>query len=129
MATVHFNTPPPPPHSTLGREVPYSSFVHGGNSSQAGSKIQTMSECISILYNLLNRMLQILLTGQLKEKPTYRVLYLYSSFVHVVSKVRVSKLLLMYHCKQKCAFSPRAKPIHIPRILTEINVCFWKYGT
>ncbi len=25
---------------------------------------------------------QILLTGQLKEKPTYRVLCLYSSFVH-----------------------------------------------
>jgi hypothetical protein len=27
----------------------YSSFVHGGNSSQAGSKIPTMSECISSL--------------------------------------------------------------------------------
>jgi hypothetical protein len=27
----------------------YSSFVHGGNSSQAGSKKQTMSECISSL--------------------------------------------------------------------------------
>jgi hypothetical protein len=30
-------------------QVPYSSFVHVGNSSQAGSKIQTMSECISSL--------------------------------------------------------------------------------
>jgi hypothetical protein len=27
----------------------YSSFVQGGNSSQAGSKIQTMSDCISSL--------------------------------------------------------------------------------
>ncbi len=27
----------------------YSSFVHGGNSSQVGSKIPTMSECISSL--------------------------------------------------------------------------------
>ncbi len=30
-------------------EHKYSSFVHGGNSSQAGSKIPTMSECISSL--------------------------------------------------------------------------------
>ncbi len=51
----------------------YSSFVHGGNHSQAGSKISTMSECISSLY----RMPQSLLTGQLKEKPTYRVRCLY----------------------------------------------------
>jgi hypothetical protein len=27
----------------------YSSFVHGGNSSQAGSNIPTMNECISSL--------------------------------------------------------------------------------
>jgi hypothetical protein len=27
----------------------YSSFVHGGNSSQAGSKVPAMSECISSL--------------------------------------------------------------------------------
>jgi hypothetical protein len=32
----------------------YSSFVHGCNSSQAGSKIPTMSECISSLQNTLN---------------------------------------------------------------------------
>jgi hypothetical protein len=60
----------------------YSSFVQEGNSSQVGLKIQTMSECISSLLNLLNRMPQILLTGQLKEKLTYRVWCLYSSFVH-----------------------------------------------
>ncbi len=62
----------------------YSSFIHWGNSSQAGSKIQTMSECISSLKICLNRMLQSLLTGQLKEKPTYRVWCLYSSFVHAL---------------------------------------------
>jgi hypothetical protein len=41
-----------------------------------------VSVCISSLQNLLNRMPQSLLTGQLKEKPTYRVWRLYSSFVH-----------------------------------------------
>jgi hypothetical protein len=71
-STAQFNTPhtPPPPtqqHTvciyctfSLGRVGgggqkegrgetvhKYSSFVHGGNSSQAGSKIPTMSECIS----------------------------------------------------------------------------------
>ncbi len=90
----YISTPPPPPSHTLsvytvhweGEEgeggqregkyrgnstkVKYSSFFHGGNSSQAGSKLQTMSECISSLWNLLNRMPQSLLTGQLKEKLT-----------------------------------------------------------
>ncbi len=71
MVHSTFQHPPPPPHShTLsvytvhweggggGRrserrystvystQVPYSSLVHGGNSTQAGLKIQTMSECI-----------------------------------------------------------------------------------
>jgi hypothetical protein len=61
--------PPPPPHRytvciyctfSVGRGGgqkegrvaavhKYSSFVHGGNSLQAGSKIPTMSECISSL--------------------------------------------------------------------------------
>ncbi len=44
----------------------YSSFVYGGNSSPAGSKIQTtLSECISSLKNLLNTSP---LTGQLSRK-------------------------------------------------------------
>jgi hypothetical protein len=30
----------------------YSSFVHGGKISQAGSKIPTMGECISILQSI-----------------------------------------------------------------------------
>ena len=59
------------------------SFVHGGNSSQAGSKILTMSEYISSLLNLLKHMPRSPLTGQFKEKPTYRVRCLYRWFVHV----------------------------------------------
>jgi hypothetical protein len=55
----------------------------GATVRKLGQKYKpTMSECISRLQNLLNRMPQSLLTGQLKEKPTYRVLCLYSSFVH-----------------------------------------------
>jgi hypothetical protein len=46
----------------------YSSFVHGGNSSQAGSKIPTMSECISNLLNLLNTIPQSLLKVVTSEK-------------------------------------------------------------
>jgi hypothetical protein len=30
----------------------YSSFVHGGNSSQSGSKIPAMGECISPVYKM-----------------------------------------------------------------------------
>ncbi len=71
----YISTPPPPPQSHTvctvytvhwergegegdqregsveGQQytLKYSSFFHGGNSSQAGSKIQTMSECVSSL--------------------------------------------------------------------------------
>ncbi len=42
-------------------------------------------------------MLQSLLTGQMKEKPTYRVWCLYSSFVHGVSLL-LSVLMSLYYC-------------------------------
>jgi hypothetical protein len=41
---------------------------------------------------------QILLTGQLKEKPTYRVWCLYSSFVHE-GTIQSPGLLPLYACK------------------------------
>jgi hypothetical protein len=59
----------------------YSSFVHGGNSSQAGSKIPTMSECLQSIKSV-KHMPQSPLTGQFKKKPTHRVRCPYSSFVH-----------------------------------------------
>ncbi len=39
--------------SESGKVHKYSSYIHGGNSSQAGSKIPTMSECLSsLLYKI-----------------------------------------------------------------------------
>ena len=52
-----------------------------GTSSQAGSKIPTMCECISSLSNLLNTCRKV----SFKEKPTVRVWCLYSPFVHAVN--------------------------------------------
>ncbi len=81
------------PHTCRGAAVhKYSSFVHGGNSSQAGSKILTVSECIFCLYNLLNTMPQSLLTGQFWRNSTFRVRCLYSSFVHVAGEVTPATL-------------------------------------
>jgi hypothetical protein len=67
----------------------YISFFHGGN------------RFTSWVENLLNRMPQSLLTGQLKEKPTYRVWCLYSSFVHVM---RYSYILVISEKQRKSFF-------------------------
>jgi hypothetical protein len=42
-----------------GKAHKYSSFVHGGNSSQAGSKIPTMSESIPV-YKICKNMIQLM---------------------------------------------------------------------
>jgi hypothetical protein len=57
----------------------YSSFVHGGNSSQSGSKITTMSERIS---SLLKSVIHNAAKSINRSKPTLRVWCLYSLFVH-----------------------------------------------
>jgi hypothetical protein len=61
----------------------------GANNSQTGSKIPTMGEGISSLQNLLNTCRKARYQVNFKEKPTYWVRCLYSSFVHDLSTYKI----------------------------------------
>ena len=67
-------------------------------------KFKNRCSLISSLLNLLNRMPQSLLKGQLKEKPTYRVWCLYSLFVHeILYTFAYFFLLIFFACLQYSA--------------------------
>ncbi len=92
-----WKVPPPPPQSHTEKREGRGATVHkysslGATVHKLDRKYQQWVN-VSPVYKIC-RMPQSLLAGQLKEKPTYRVWCLYSSFVHgVTSHKEMSSIL------------------------------------
>jgi hypothetical protein len=80
-STVQFNTPPPPQTHTVCIYSTFSLERGEGGGGQRECRGATVHKFLLPWGQQFTRP-QSLLTGQLKEKPTYRVRCLYSSFVH-----------------------------------------------
>jgi hypothetical protein len=120
----YISTPPLPPQShtvcifcTLGkggggsrserrysRGAKYSSFVHGGNSSQAGSKILTNEWMYLQSVKSVENLPQTPFTGQFKRKADIKGLCLYNS---IVSDIAYPGISLSFHSNLSILFLQR----------------------